>query len=44
MKYINTKTGAVVYSNSSVSGGNWVEAKEEQPKKTTVKKKVGEKK
>lgn len=46
MIYKNTKTGAVVESASPVSGGNWVEVKEEQPKRTTstAKKKAGAKK
>lgn len=34
MKYINTKTQAVIETACEVKGGNWVKV-EEQPKKTT---------
>jgi len=29
-KYKNTKTGAVIYSSSPISGGNWVEVDENE--------------
>lgn len=47
MKYINTKTQAVIETACEVNGGNWVKV-DEQPKKTTevpvktTKKKRGE--
>lgn len=34
MRYINTKTQAVVETACEIKGGDWVKA-EEQPKKTT---------
>lgn len=36
MKYLNTKTQAVIETACVVSGGNWVEVKE-QPKNTKPK-------
>lgn len=35
MKYINSKTGAVLETASVIRGGNWVPVEEKQPKKTT---------
>jgi hypothetical protein len=47
MKYINTKTGAVLETACVINGGNWERVEESQPKesaKVPSKKKVSEKK
>ncbi len=43
MKYINTKTRAVIETACVISGGNWVEV-DEQPKTTSDQKKNTRKK
>ena len=35
MKYVNSKTGAVLETASVIKGGNWVPAEKKQPKKTS---------
>lgn len=46
MKYVHTKTGAVIETACAIKGGNWVEVEENQPKESTsspVKKVVAKK-
>lgn len=37
MKYINTKTGAVIDSSCLIYGGDWVEYGKQEPKKEVIK-------
>lgn len=37
MKYVNSKTGAVLETASVIRGGNWATVEEKQPKETTEK-------
>ncbi|MEJ8751662.1 hypothetical protein WKS98_03375 [Lagierella sp. ICN-221743] len=36
MKYINTKTGAIIDSPCLISGGDWVEYGKQKPKKEVI--------
>lgn len=37
MKYINTRTGAIIDSPCLISGGDWIEYGKQKPKKEVVK-------
>lgn len=43
MKYLNTKTGAVIEAVPEIRGGNWVKV-DEQPKSSGTESKKGRKK